>query len=78
MGQRIEAQEFYIEVKVDSSDSNITYVGKGILNSDGDTSRPIWQIMRIIENGNDASIKYADGDVKFDNVFDDRESLTYK
>lgn len=78
MGSRVEIQEFYIEVDVDSGDSTKTYVGKANMNSDGDQSRPIWQIMRIIEVGEAASIKYANGDVKFDNVWDNRESLEYK
>ena len=77
MGGRVEMQEFYIEVAEDSTDSSITYVGKAFVASDGDKSRPIWQILKITETGTSTSVTYADGDVKFDNIWNDRETLSY-
>ena len=78
MGQRVEIQEFYVETADHSTDSNTSFVGKANVNSDGDTSRPIWQITKFTETGSAFSKTYADGDIKFDNIWDNRESLTYK
>jgi hypothetical protein len=58
----------------DTTTANVTYVGKakvGALEADN-----VWQIQKI----NEASgmiITWADGDEKFDNIWDNRASLTY-
>jgi len=41
------------------------------------TSAPTWRIKRITETGADVAVVWADGDASFDNVWDDRASLTY-
>lgn len=45
------------------------------------TSDPSWKIMQLLydafPSGNLTSRLWADGDTKFDNVWDDRVSLTY-
>ena len=41
------------------------------------TSAASWAIKRIVETGNDASITWADGNTSFDNIWDNRASLTY-
>jgi len=75
-------------IKADSSDlafktkllqvdkvGNITYLGYAEVGSIvGD---PVWAIQRWTETGQDAEAKWADGDKSFDNVWDDRLSLTY-
>lgn len=53
----------------------VTYVGfavPGTLNSDAK-----WKIKKITEVGTTTTIQYADNDYKFDNVWDDRATLTY-
>lgn len=77
MAGRASLQEFYIEVAVHSTNSNITYVGKAALSSGGRKDRDIWQISRIVEDGDNCSIRYADGDPDFNNVWDNREVLGY-
>lgn len=55
---------------------DITYVGEATIAST--TSSAVWRIKRLDESGNpELIIKWADGDDNFDNVWDDRASLTY-
>ena len=41
------------------------------------TSSAVWQIQKIDTSGGDVAITWADGNDSFDNVYDDRTSLTY-
>jgi hypothetical protein len=63
------------QVKVHSSNKNITYVGEAEPGSV--TSGAVWRIKEIVEDGNDISVQWADGNGNFDNIFDNRESLSY-
>ena len=53
----------------------VSYVGKAAPKSD--TTAPVWQIQRLLTTGSVLSVTFADGDRNFDNVWDDRASLTY-
>lgn len=66
---------YAIQYAVDSGDSTITYVGKAVAGST--LSSAVWQINRITDTSGDLSIQFADGDSNFDNIWDDRESLSY-
>lgn len=58
----------------DTTTDNVTYVGKATISSvSGDAA---WQIKKI-DNTNGGIITWADGDDEFDNVWDNRASLTY-
>jgi hypothetical protein len=57
----------------DSSFSEYLYTGSATRGSA--TSASVWKISRF--NFTDGSIAYADGNENFDNIYDDRESLTY-
>lgn len=62
-------------VRLDDAGSGITYVGNAVAGAAvGD---PVWQIKRIVESAGDITITWADGDSLFDNVWNDRASLTY-
>lgn len=52
-----------------------TYVGKASPNSP--TSEPVWQIRRIVSGVGTLEVKFADGDTRFDNVWDARAALGY-
>ena len=52
-----------------------TYIGEASPGSI--TSSAIWRIKRIIETGSDSEITWADGNSDFDNIWDNRLSLTY-
>lgn len=49
------------------------YVGEAL--PDQATSDPVWRIARVVNAS--GSKKWADGNGNFDNVWDDRASLTY-
>jgi len=52
-----------------------TYVGYSLY--DSDTSAEVWKIKKITESGNITIILNADGNDYYDNVWDNRESLSY-
>lgn len=60
-----------------ASTTGITYVGKAALGSL--TSAAAWQIMKMDETGTPVTLvaTWADGNDSFDNVWDNRTSLTY-
>lgn len=60
---------------VDEVSGNLTYIGIAKLGTADAT--PGWQILRIQKTGALTSLQYADGNARFDNVWDDRASLTY-
>ena len=56
--------------------NNLEYLGKANIGSA--TSDSIWQIKKFIYSGsNMTGILYADGNELFDNLWDDRTSLSY-
>lgn len=65
----------YYEKRIDEASETVTYVGQA--NPGNETSDSNWQIQRITVDGNETIIEFADGNSLFDNVWDDRASLTY-
>ena len=63
-----------IQKATDSGDSNITYIGESAVGTA--TSSDDWRI-RKIDYSDGMEITWADGDSQFNNVWDDRESLSY-
>jgi len=61
-------------LQVDSV-GNTTYIGYAITGAL--TSSAVWAIKRIIESGGDASINWASSSKDFNNIWDNRLSLTY-
>lgn len=59
---------------LDEASATITYVGKAAPGTA--TASALWQIQKIDTSG-DLTIKWADGNADFDNVFDNRASLSY-
>lgn len=68
---------FEIKSFIDSGNSDITYVGKAIPSATPNEDQAVWQIQRITVTGDDVVVEWADGDAELDNVWDNRESLTY-
>ncbi|MAH44652.1 hypothetical protein CMI37_02435 [Candidatus Pacearchaeota archaeon] len=52
-----------------------TYIGKAPPGSV--TSAARWQIGRVVVAGGTTTITWADGNITYDNVWDDRATLTY-
>ena len=61
--------------QLDEASSTITYVGKAAVGSA--TASAVWQIQRITATGPDLAIDWADGDASFNNIWDNRASLSY-
>ena len=69
-----EGQDNYA-IQIDEIDANTIYIGRaeeGTLSAD-----PYWQIKKISIVGTVTSILWADGDDNFDNVWNNRASLSY-
>lgn len=62
---------------IDAADANTTYIGKTKEGSSADTSQAIWMIKKISVSGTVTTINFADGDVKYDNIWDNRAALSY-
>jgi hypothetical protein len=61
-------------VRLDSASATVTYVGEAAAGSaEGDA---VWRIKKIDESVG-LSIKWADGNTNFDNIWTNRASLTY-
>lgn len=61
--------------RVDEASATVTYIGQA---QDGSSiGNAVWQIQRITSSGGATEIEWADGNNNFDNVWDDRASLTY-
>jgi hypothetical protein len=54
------------------NDIYVGYAAPGSLTSD-----PVWAIKKVSESGNDGDIDWADSNKNFDNVWDNRLSLSY-
>lgn len=60
---------------LDQIDATTTYIGEA---EPGTVfSAAAWRIKRSVETGPDIVITWADGDSDFDNIWDNRLSLTY-
>lgn len=63
-----------LRVAVDSGDTNVQYVGEARIGTT--TSEAKWRIQKINKTTGTV-ITWADGDGEFDNIWDNRESLSY-
>lgn len=60
---------------IDEASATVTYVGIAQIGTA--TSASSWQVKRISVSGNVTTITWADGDDEFDNIWDNRASLSY-
>lgn len=67
--------DYAIITAIDSVDSNIEYVGKAVPGSS--TASAVWKIFRLTDSVTGTVKDYADGNDNFDNIWDNRESLSY-
>ena len=64
-----------IAIRLDEISATVTYVGEAVIGTaDGAAA---WRIKRITTTGTVLDIKWADSNQLFDNVWDNRTSLTY-
>lgn len=64
-----------LQVLLDEASSTVLYVGQAVLGSA--TSAAFWRMRRITTSGTVTTVAYADGNANFDNVWDNRASLSY-
>ena len=59
----------------DYTTTDVTYFGYAVAGSV--TSTETWKIKRLDDTGNFPVFTWADGNTKYDNIWDDRTSLSY-
>lgn len=75
-GRRFKAvQEIPMLAIVDEASATVTYVGE--TKPGTSSASALWRIRKITESGTITTVAFADGDDQFDNVWDDRASLSY-
>jgi hypothetical protein len=72
--QVVMNSDYVVNLSTDSGDVNVTYVGKATVGAT--TASASWQIKQLDET-TDLVMTYADGDNSYDNVWNNRESLSY-
>lgn len=60
---------------IDEASANVTYIG--MAKPGTATIDAKWQIRRITKTGDVTQFEFTDGNERYDNVFDDRASLSY-
>lgn len=63
-----------LALRYDEVDANTAYLGLAPINSAN--SAPVWQIKKL-DYTTGVDVRWADGNQGFDNVWDNRASLTY-
>ena len=62
-------------VAIDEVSSSLSYIGKAVVGSS--QSSAVWQISKLETISGVTLLQFADGDDSFDNIWDDRATLTY-
>lgn len=62
-------------LRLDQVSSTVKYLGTAAVGQA--TSDPAWSIKKLTTTGTVLEIEWADGNDKYDNVWDDRASLSY-
>jgi hypothetical protein len=62
-------------LRIDDVSSSVTYIGEASFGSS--EASAVWRIFKLSLSGTVTSITWADGNDEFDNVWDDRLTLSY-
>lgn len=71
----VETQPSLVVEKIDQASATVTYIGQAAPGTA--TSAAGWRIQRMSVSGTVTTFEYADGDLSFNNIWDNRASLTY-
>lgn len=71
----VETRDYSQKKMIDEISDNLIYIGESANGSDA--SDAAWRIKRISTSGTVTTIEWADGNGLFDNIWNDRASLTY-
>jgi hypothetical protein len=61
--------------RLDEPSATITYVGKAVAGTSAGAAS--WQISRLTVSGTELIMEYADGDMLYNNIWNNRASLSY-
>jgi hypothetical protein len=75
MAINISNKEVETTTKIDVVSSAVTYVGEAKLGAS--ESSAVWQILKIVKSGTVVSILSANSNLRFNNIWSDRATLTY-
>jgi len=75
MAQIIQGKVLTAVPIIDVSDANNIYIGDAKIGSSEDAA--VWQILKINKSGSIYHFYYADGDLRYNNVWSNRGSLNY-
>ena len=64
-----------LAVRLDDVGGGVSYIGEA--QPGATTASAVWRMKRMTETSGDITIEWADGDSAFDNVWDNRLSLSY-
>ncbi len=71
----VTAYDPTLTTRVDEVSKNLIYLGKAAIASSNASA--VWQIQRITISGTITTTLWADGNSNYDNIWNDRASLTY-
>lgn len=71
----VEQQPSLVVEKIDQASASVTYIGQAAPGTA--TSTAGWRIQRMSVSGTVTTLEYADGDLNFNNIWDNRVSLSY-
>ena len=74
-GIAIAEDEVQYDVEVENASSTVTYVGQAAPGTA--TNAAAWRIKRITDTGSTVTVDWANGSDAFDQIWDDRATLTY-
>lgn len=63
------------KIIIDEVSTSVSYIGFSEIGSS--TANPVWRILKITVSGTITELLHADGDGAYDNIWDNRASLTY-
>ncbi len=72
---RTQSQPAVRHTLLDDAGGNTYYVGRAVPGTP--TTEASWEIRKLLTLGNNIEILWADGDGNYDNVWDNRASLSY-
>ena len=62
-------------LRIDEADSSTTYIGESAFGSS--EAAAVWRIYRLTVSGTVTTLSWADGNDEFDNIWNNRASLSY-
>jgi hypothetical protein len=62
-------------VRLDEVSGTLLYVGEAALGAS--PASPVWRIRKLVTSGTVLSVLWANGDQSFNNIWDNRASLSY-